>query len=73
MALNFFGLLVARAFVNRSEGEGEDWNWMTTFYWAVQTTTTIGKSEEYSNSIVSIRVVAICNSQNFVVLQATVI
>jgi hypothetical protein len=70
-ALNFFALLIARAFTKRAEGEGEDWNWMTTFYWAVQTTTTIGKSEEYSSSIVSM--MAISNSHNFVVLQATVI
>uniref|UniRef100_A0A7S4RY40 Potassium channel domain-containing protein n=1 Tax=Ditylum brightwellii TaxID=49249 RepID=A0A7S4RY40_9STRA len=39
-ALNLFGIFVSRAFDN---GPGETpWNWMTSFYWSVQTTTTIG-------------------------------
>jgi len=33
---------VARFFVNRSDVEGQQWNWMTTIYWAIQTTTAIG-------------------------------
>lgn len=40
--LNLLGMFVARYFINRSDLEGEQWDWMTTFYWAVQTTTTIG-------------------------------
>jgi hypothetical protein len=41
-ALNLLGIFVARAFVNASDVEEEKWSWMTTFYWSVQTTTTIG-------------------------------
>uniref|UniRef100_A0A7S3L4G4 Potassium channel domain-containing protein n=1 Tax=Amphora coffeiformis TaxID=265554 RepID=A0A7S3L4G4_9STRA len=41
--LNLIGIFVARYFVNNHGVEGEtDWDWMTTLYWAVQTTTTIG-------------------------------
>jgi hypothetical protein len=43
VCLNLFGIFVARAFVNASDVEVEQWDWMTTFYWAIQTTTTIGK------------------------------
>mmetsp|Transcript_24070 Transcript_24070/g.56920 ORF Transcript_24070/g.56920 Transcript_24070/m.56920 type:complete len:624 (-) Transcript_24070:175-2046(-) len=42
VALNLIGALISRAFVNRSPLEEEQWNWSTTIYWAVQTTTTIG-------------------------------
>jgi len=42
LGLNAIGIFVARFFVNRSEIEGQQWNWMTTIYWAIQTTTTIG-------------------------------
>ena len=41
-ALNLFGVFVARFFIARSDVEGQQWNWMTTLYWAIQTTTTIG-------------------------------
>eukprot|EP00538_Stauroneis_constricta_P002551 CAMPEP_0119546000 /NCGR_PEP_ID=MMETSP1352-20130426/588_1 /TAXON_ID=265584 /ORGANISM="Stauroneis constricta, Strain CCMP1120" /LENGTH=507 /DNA_ID=CAMNT_0007590649 /DNA_START=82 /DNA_END=1605 /DNA_ORIENTATION=+ len=39
---NLIGIFVARIFIRSSDGEEEDWTWMTTLYWAVQTTTTIG-------------------------------
>jgi Ion channel len=42
LVLNFAGAFIARAFVNRSPVPEEQWNWSTTIYWAVQTTTTIG-------------------------------
>ena len=42
LGLNLIGILVARFFVTYSEVEGQQWNWMTTIYWAIQTTTTIG-------------------------------
>ena len=42
VVLNAVGVFVARAFVNRSTNPDEQWDWMTTIYWAVQTTTTIG-------------------------------
>lgn len=42
VVLNALGVFVARAFVNRSEDPDQRWDWMTTIYWAVQTTTTIG-------------------------------
>ena len=45
VALNALGVFVARAFVNRSEDPDQQWDWMTTIYWAVQTTTTIGYGE----------------------------
>jgi hypothetical protein len=37
------GIFAARLFVRNGGVEDEQWSWMTTFYWAVQTTTTIGK------------------------------
>ena len=40
--LNLMGFLLARFFVGGYVAEPE-WTWMTTFYWAVQTTTTVGK------------------------------
>jgi len=42
--LNLLGMFVARAFVNSSstDVESQQWDWMTTFYWAIQTTTTVG-------------------------------
>lgn len=40
--LNAVGVFVARAFVNHSDDPEQQWNWVTTIYWAVQTTTTIG-------------------------------
>jgi hypothetical protein len=42
LALNLVGASIARAFVNRSPAPEEQWNWSTTLYYAVQTTTTIG-------------------------------
>jgi hypothetical protein len=42
LILNMLGVFVARAFVNQSNIEKEQWTWMTTLYWSVQTTTTIG-------------------------------
>lgn len=42
LGLNLIGVLLARIFVSLSEEETEQWTWMTTFYWAIQTTTTIG-------------------------------
>jgi hypothetical protein len=42
LVLNVMGVLLARIFVRLSEEESEQWTWMTTCYWAVQTTTTIG-------------------------------
>ena len=40
--LNLIGFLLTRFFVGGYVAEPE-WTWMTTFYWAVQTTTTVGK------------------------------
>lgn len=40
--LNLVGVFVSRYFANRSDTEKEQWSWMTSLYWAVQTTTTIG-------------------------------
>ena len=40
--LNLLGMFVARGFIRNSDIDGEQWDWMTTFYWAIQTTTTIG-------------------------------
>jgi hypothetical protein len=40
--LNVIGMFIARFFV-RNYVSDTDWTWMTTFYWAVQTTTTVGK------------------------------
>jgi hypothetical protein len=44
--LNLLGVFAARFFVNASDVEEEQWTWMTTLYWSVQTTTTIGVSIE---------------------------
>jgi hypothetical protein len=40
--LNLFGMVVARI-IFVAGAEEVDWSWMTTFYWAVQTSTTIGR------------------------------
>lgn len=40
--LNLLGVFVSRYFANHTEIESQQWNWMTSLYWAVQTTTTIG-------------------------------
>lgn len=45
--LNLLGVFVARGFINASDDEAEEWDWMTTFYWAIQTTTTIGKHVQH--------------------------
>ena len=44
LGLNLLGVFLARIFVRLSGEETQQWTWMTTFYWAVQTTTTIGVS-----------------------------
>lgn len=44
-ALNLVGVFGSRFFINNATLEGEDWDWMTSLYWAVQTTTTIGYGE----------------------------
>ena len=36
LGINFFGMFIVKIFVRK------EWSWMTSFYWAVQTTTTIG-------------------------------
>lgn len=43
--LNLIGSFVARIFIRTSDLESQQWDWITTFYWAVQTTTTIGTSK----------------------------
>ena len=40
LLLNVFGMCIVMIFVKDSD---PNWTWMTGFYWAVQTTTTIGK------------------------------
>jgi hypothetical protein len=40
--LNLVGVFVSRYFANHTDIESQQWNWMTSLYWAVQTTTTIG-------------------------------
>ena len=40
--LNLLGVFVARLFIRESDVEDEQWTWMMTLYWSVQTTTTIG-------------------------------
>lgn len=40
--LNLVGIFVSRAFANNATLEDEQWDWMTSFYWSIQTTTTIG-------------------------------
>jgi hypothetical protein len=47
LALNATGIFVTRIFVNYSDVEGQQWSWMTSIYWAIQTTTTIGTSVIY--------------------------
>jgi hypothetical protein len=47
LALNATGIFVVRIFVNYSDVEGQQWSWMTSIYWAIQTTTTIGTSVIY--------------------------
>lgn len=44
LLLNLLGVVVARYFIRQSDKEAEQWDWMTTLYWAIQTTTTIGES-----------------------------
>lgn len=44
LLINLIGVFIARCFINASEKEEEQWTWMTTLYWSVQTTTTIGVS-----------------------------
>ena len=44
--INLIGVFIARCFINASEEENQQWTWMTTFYWSVQTTTTIGVSHK---------------------------
>lgn len=46
LSLNLLGVFVSRAFASSSFREGggdeaEEWTWMTSFYWAIQTTTTV--------------------------------
>jgi hypothetical protein len=38
--LNLVGVFVSRYFANHADIESQQWNWMTSLYWAVQTTTT---------------------------------
>ncbi len=42
--LNLIGVFVARCFIVTSDIDSQQWDWMTTLYWAVQTTTTIGEN-----------------------------
>ena len=51
LALNATGIFVARIFVHYSDVEGQQWSWMTTIYWAIQTTTTIGTSMTFNTCI----------------------
>lgn len=44
IVLNALGVFMARFFIRTSDIDSQQWDWMTTFYWAVQTTTTIGES-----------------------------
>jgi hypothetical protein len=39
--LNLLGMFVARFFVHNAVDEAERWSWMETFYWSIQTTTTM--------------------------------
>ncbi len=41
MLLNLFGVFAVRIFLSRSQLKEQ--SWLLSFYWAVQTTTTIGK------------------------------
>ncbi|CAJ1953905.1 unnamed protein product [Cylindrotheca closterium] len=43
LLINVFGMCVAMLVMGTTkDGDEIDWSWMTAFYWAVQTTTTIG-------------------------------
>ena len=53
VTLNAIGVFAARGFVHFSDVPEQQWNWMTTIYWAVQTTTTIGKSVAFNIYILS--------------------
>lgn len=45
LLINLLGMVVAMLIMgNTDDGDAMDWSWMTGFYWAVQTTTTIGTS-----------------------------
>ena len=41
--LNLVGMFAARLFIRSVDIDEQQWTWMETFYWAVQTTTTIGE------------------------------
>lgn len=41
--LNLIGIFASRIFVLTAEVEAREWNWMDSIYWAVQTTTTVGR------------------------------
>jgi hypothetical protein len=41
--LNLVGVFASRIFVYYTDAEDEQWTWMDSFYWAIQTTTTVGK------------------------------
>ena len=43
--VNLVGVFASRFFVQSATIEGETWDWMTSLYWAVQTTTTIGDGD----------------------------
>jgi len=40
--LVMIGVCVSQAFPGNEEDDGSEWSWMTSFYWSIQTTTTIG-------------------------------
>lgn len=40
--LNLIGIFASQIFVLTAEAEARQWGWMTSIYWAIQTTTTIG-------------------------------
>jgi Ion channel len=42
LLFNMFGMIVSRAFVNKEEIQDKEWSWMLSFYWSVQTATTVG-------------------------------
>lgn len=42
ISLNVIGAIVARMFTAASNDPEENWTWIETFYWSIQTTTTIG-------------------------------
>jgi hypothetical protein len=43
--LNLVGIFASRIFIHYTDAEEEQWTWMDSLYWAIQTTTTIGKSQ----------------------------